>query len=435
MPNFYKKSLIALLIASSLFLTACHDDSDSHKSNTGNQQTPIHYSTYLSEKEFVDLQNKPLDSLENASRLSVMRYKMPNVLGKDAEATAIVMYPKGETPKEGWKVVVWEHGTLGVGDNCAPSKAALSDRVKPMAEDLLKAGYVVIAVDYEGLGTPGIHPYLHLESEANSAIYAVKAFKEKYASKFNGAWMSVGQSQGGQASLGTAEYANNDVNYKGAVAGAPASNLGYIITNVAPQALAEIETKENLAGIPLEDRTSVQSYATLLAYAALVGVGIKAYEPNFNYLPMFEEASQKSAKLAEGSNGEDGLCLADIVSSYKQDIIQFMQENPNSKVMDFKGVSANELNKNSVLQKFMTEISQPGTKPIDKPILVIQGTADTNVPHAVTEIMVNKLKAISPNNQEITMLSVPGATHTQAIVWEQAELLAFIQKHMPINQQ
>lgn len=436
MTNFHKKSLIVLLISSSVLLSACHDDKDSSANSSNGNLVPIQpitYVSYISENGFIDSKNEEIDSLENASRLSIMKYKMPNVLGKEAEATAIVMYPKVEAPKDGWRVVVWEHGTLGIGDHCAQSKAPLNERVRAMAEDLLALGYVVIAVDYEGLGTPGIHPYLHLESEAKSAIYAVKAFKEKYGTKVNGAWMSVGQSQGGQASLGTAEYANNDVNYKGAVAGAPASNLGYIITQVAPQALASIEVKENEAGVPLESRNSVQSYATLLAYAALVGVGIKAYEPDFNYLPMFEESSQKSAKLAEGTNGEDGLCLTDIVNSYKHDIITFMNQDTSRKVMDFPGISQQELNGNAILQRFMSEISQPGTKPIDKPILVIQGEADTNVPYAVTTIMVNKLKVLSPNNQEITLLPVPNATHTQAIDWKRAELVEFIQKHMPVN--
>jgi hypothetical protein len=107
--------------------------------------------------------------------------------------------------------------------------------------------------------------------------------------------MSAGQSQGGQASLGTAEYANADATYKGAVAGAPASSLGKIILEVAPTALAGIELKEIAAGVPLANRVSVDSYATLLAYAALTVVGIKAYEPRFNYRDIFQERAKSLA--------------------------------------------------------------------------------------------------------------------------------------------
>lgn len=426
MTNLYKKSLLAFLVSSCLFLTACNDNDDSSSQIIAPQHT-----NYVAESAFTNGKSEPIDTLDNASSLMIMTYKMPSVLKETVEATAVVMYPKISPPKDGWRVVVWQHGTLGVGDTCAQSRMPFNERVKPMAEELLALGYVVIAVDYEGLGTRGIHPYLHLESEANSAIYAVKAFKEKYGSKVNDAWMSVGQSQGGQASLGTAEYANNDENYKGAVAGAPASNLGFIITDVAPKALSAIELKEDSVGLPLDQRTSIQSYATLLGYAALAGVGIKAYEPNFDYLSMFENRSQKSALLAEGTNGENGLCLADLVSAYKEDIINFMEEDSTRKVMDFPGINHTVLSTNPIIQKFMNEISQPGTKPIDKPILVIQGQADTSVPHDVTLMMVNNLQKLSPNNRDITMLSVPNATHTQAIDWKRSELINFIKEHMP----
>ncbi|WP_228146025.1 alpha/beta hydrolase family protein [Acinetobacter sp. ANC 4558] len=428
MSNFYKKTGLALLIASSLLLSACNDDNSSG-TKTGQVENPVKYATYISEAKYVDQQNKPRDTLENAVDISVMRYTMPNVLGKNSEATAVVMYPKTVTPSDGWRVVVWEHGTLGVGDACAPSNTELGVRFKPLADELLALGYVVIAVDYEGLGTPGIHPYLHLESEANSAIYAVKAFKEKYGARVKGEWMSVGQSQGGQASLGTAEYAYNDPTYKGAVAGAPASSLGHIITEVAPGALTNIEKSEILANIPLEKRASIQAYATLLGYGALAGAGIKAYEPNFNYLAMFEPESQETAKLAAGTNGEDGKCLAEIVSAYQDDILNFMRADSTRKVMDFPGISTNELAKNPIIQNFMNVLSQPGLNPVNKPILIIQGTADTSVPFPVTEGLFNRLKAANPATS-ITFLPVVGATHTQAIVQKQPELVKFIQEHM-----
>ena len=47
----------------------------------------------------------------------------------------------------------------------------------------MAAGYVIIAPDYEGLGTPGVHPYLNLSSEAKSALAAVKAAKEHYGTQ------------------------------------------------------------------------------------------------------------------------------------------------------------------------------------------------------------------------------------------------------------
>lgn len=157
-----KRSKIALALTvavSMLSLTACNDDDDSPASN----QQP----TYLSEG------NYSLDTVENSSSIKVMTYNMTNVQGKTATATAMVLFPQVARPKDGYRVVVWEHGTVGVGDSCAPSNNMIHPRFKILADSLLAAGYVIVAPDYKGLGTPGIHPYLNLSSAAKSALSAV----------------------------------------------------------------------------------------------------------------------------------------------------------------------------------------------------------------------------------------------------------------------
>ncbi|QHH94618.1 alpha/beta hydrolase [Acinetobacter gyllenbergii] len=420
-----KRSRIALAMTfsiSALFLTACNDNDDNYTGVDSGK-------TYLSETTYSK------DKVENASSIKVMTYNMVNVQGRTAKATALVMFPKAAQPVDGYRVVVWEHGTVGVADSCAPSNNAIGARFRILAESLLAAGYVVVAPDYEGLGTPGIHPYLNLGSEAKSAIAAVKAAKDHYGAKLNGEWMSAGQSQGGQASLGTAEYANADATYKGAVAGAPASSLGKIILEVAPTALAGIELKEIAAGVPLVNRVSVDSYATLLAYAALTGVGIKAYEPRFNYRDIFQERAKSLAEFAEGTTGENGLCLdndADpslsLIEKFKADIIQFMTVNPDKKVMDYPGLDTNNFKNNETVQKFLVA-NQPGTKRIDKPVYIVQGTADTNVPFPVTQALVANLQALG--SPSIKLDPVVNATHTQAIVCRNLDVYNFIQSKMP----
>lgn len=419
-----KRSKIALAITlsiSALFLTACNDDDDDYTGVNPDK-------TYISEKAYSK------DSLEGASSIKVMTYNMVNVQGKTAEATALVMFPKIAQPKDGYRVVVWEHGTVGVGDSCAPSNNTINPRFKILADTLLAAGYVIVAPDYEGLGTKGIHPYLNLASEAKSALAAVKAVKDHYGTQLNGDWMSVGQSQGGQASLGTAEYANTDITYKGAVAGAPASSLGTIILDVAPNALALIEQQEIAGNVALDKRVSVDSYATLLAYAALTGVGIKAYEPRFEYRDIFQTRTKPLAEFAEGSTGENGLCLdsADpslsLINKFKEDIIRFMTDNPDKKVMDYPGLDANNFKSNETVQKFLLA-SQPGTKRLDKPVYIAQGKLDTNVPYPITQMMVAGLVTLGSPNIKLDL--VENATHTQAIVCKNADIYQFIQTNMP----
>ena len=68
--------------------------------------------------------------------------------------------------------------------------------------------------------------------------------------------------------------------------------------NPAPAALANIEQAEVANNVPLVNRVSVDSYATLLAYAALTGVGIKAYEPRFDYRDIFQDRAKSLAEFA-----------------------------------------------------------------------------------------------------------------------------------------
>ena len=79
-----------------------------------------------------------------------------------------VSVPKGRAPKGGWPVISWGHGTTGIADACAPSRDSASnpahgliDYAYPLLQRWLKAGYAVVRTDYQGLGTPGAHPYRH----------------------------------------------------------------------------------------------------------------------------------------------------------------------------------------------------------------------------------------------------------------------------------
>lgn len=405
MKEIFKRSLLVIACSSALFLSACNDDD--------NDSEYVSTTSYLSESTY------NLDKINGAASVNVMSYSMPNVLGETKKATAMVFVPKTPQPADGWRIVVWEHGTVGVGDSCAPSNNTFNPRFKSMAESLLAQGYVVVAPDYEGLGTPGIHPYLNLSSAAKSAINAVKAYKEHYGSKINGAWMSVGQSQGGHGSLATAEYANNDANYKGAVAGAPASSLGYIISVVAPKALKDLSDAGQVD-------TAVEVYAELLAYAAYTTVGIKAYEPRFNYQDLFQTRSKALAELAEGTTGDNGMCLSELHDEFAKDIRAYLKENTGKTVPDYPGLTA-DFQSNVTVQKFLVD-NQPATKKINTPVMIIQGTADMAVPYPVTDALQKNLTALGT---KVTFLPVVGATHTQAIVDKNPELVAFIKQNMP----
>jgi len=459
-----KRSNIALAITlsiSALFLTACNDDDDN-------------YTGIDTNKAYVSESNYAIDKVDNASTIKVMTYNMANVQGKTATATAMVLFPKATQPKDGYRVVVWEHGTVGVGDGCAPSKNAINPRFKILAESLLAAGYVIVAPDYEGLGTQGVHPYLNLSSEAKSALAAVKAVKEHYGAQLKGDWMSIGQSQGGHASLGTAEFANTDASYKGAVAGAPASSLGTIIqiyidpamnqdSNFAVSKLdqairarrqidaaiaaGQMSPNDPLAlAVPTIDKTA-EGYAELLAYAAFASAGIKAQQPDYDLKAIFTSGAADIAELAYGRTGDDGACLSypapdsanGLQDKFKAGILAFLAD-PTHQIAQY-GIDLNKFKTDQVVQNFLTA-TQPATnataeKVIKTPVFMIQGEKDQAVLPVVTQGLFANMKANAVKffpqagyDKGYKLTIVPNATHTQAIICENANAVDFIQANM-----
>ncbi|MEM7162684.1 MAG: T9SS type A sorting domain-containing protein [Bacteroidota bacterium] len=71
-------------------------------------------------------------------------------------------------------------------------------------------GYVSILPDYLGLGdSPGLHPYVHAESQAEASFHMIRAAEEFCANNnvnLNGQLFLTGYSQGGHASMGLLKY-------------------------------------------------------------------------------------------------------------------------------------------------------------------------------------------------------------------------------------
>src|SRR4051794_35577771 len=66
-------------------------------------------------------------AVTNAAKLAsarsnrVVLYKSTGVDGRAVAVSGLVSIPEGKTPKGGWPVVTWAHGTTGIADECAPS--------------------------------------------------------------------------------------------------------------------------------------------------------------------------------------------------------------------------------------------------------------------------------------------------------------------------
>src|SRR5207248_1880631 len=160
-------------------------------------------------------------------------YRSTSVDGKPIAVSGTVAIPKGTPPQGGWPVISWAHGTSGGADPCAPSLDGPDHHATgdiPYTNNLLnkwvKAGYVVLRTDYEGLGTPGPHLFGIGHSEARGVIDIVRAARQ-LDSDIGRRWLVAGHSQGGQAALFAAADAARwapELKLRGAIALAPLSH-------------------------------------------------------------------------------------------------------------------------------------------------------------------------------------------------------------------
>lgn len=154
--------------------------------------------------------------------------------GGPTEVSGVVFAPKGQPPQQGWPVVSVGHGTTGIDDECAPSRAPDLRGYIWMVRNLTRRGWVVAITDYEGLGTPGPHPYLEPRSAGFNVIDAARAA----VSIVEGAsttWASIGTSQGGQATWSAAELAPSyapELKFVGSVALSPSADLTDMATHI-----------------------------------------------------------------------------------------------------------------------------------------------------------------------------------------------------------
>ena len=173
-------------------------------------------------------------ALAQAASNRLVLYRSTGVDGKPVAVSGTVSLPKGKAPKGGWPVITWAHGTTGIADQCAPSRDTASNPdhllnayAYPVLNAWLKAGYAVVRTDYEGLGTPGVHPYLNGRSEGRAVLDVVRAART-LAPSLSRRYLIAGHSQGGQAALFAARLAPTyaaGLQLRGTLAYAPVSHL------------------------------------------------------------------------------------------------------------------------------------------------------------------------------------------------------------------
>ncbi|MGJ8535834.1 MAG: alpha/beta hydrolase [Parasphingopyxis sp.] len=159
----------------------------------------------------VVLRQEPLEehqSIEEAARNIRLLYSSTD--GLDGETrlavSGVLFIPSGTPPEGGWPLMAWTHGTVGIADICSPSWNGRQQQDVDYLGFWLDQGFAVVASDYQGLGTPGTHPYLATRPAAYSNLDIIRAVQSADF-PVSDRVVLIGQSQGAGAAIATASYA------------------------------------------------------------------------------------------------------------------------------------------------------------------------------------------------------------------------------------
>ena len=314
-------------------------------------------------------------------------YSSRSPQGDPIAVSGSVAVPNGKPPKRGWPVITWDHGTTGLADSCAPSRTDYGTALESFVDGWLKEGYAVVRTDYQGLGTPGPHPYLIGKSAARSALDITAAARELLPS-LSRDYVIAGHSQGGHAALWTAGYAESwqpDLRLHGTMAFAPASHIA-----------------EQISLLP-----ALTSPNPLSALAVSIFAGATTANPrivpekviNPAPLALYPQIEQKCLGELSLPDSFGGIAPADLIQD---------------------GADLTPLLK--VLTKNNPDIKTSA------PIIVLQGDADTTVFPQFTQQLVGELEA---KGDDVTYDVIPGADHGGVMVDGLDEADAFLKKNLP----
>lgn len=188
-------------------------------------------------------------ALPSAKTNTLVLYRSVDGKGDSVAVSGTVAIPQGTPRRGGWPVITWTHGTTGLAPACAPSRDTDNGPehdyiaiIRTLLDSFVKKGYVVVASDYAGLGTPGDHPFLQGVPTGRNALDMLRAAKALEPA-IGKRYAVMGHSQGGQVDLFAAaqgpRYAS-EFRLVGNVAFAPGSHIAGRLSTVMTSSKNEL---------------------------------------------------------------------------------------------------------------------------------------------------------------------------------------------------
>ncbi|MEE2031868.1 lipase family protein [Rhodococcus sp. CC-R104] len=281
-------------------------------------------------------------SVPGAASTQKFTYRTQWRSGESTTATGVLFVPPGASPAGGRPVVAWAHGTTGLADECAPSRNPRTSRDTEYLDHWLAQGYAVVAADYPGLGSEGLHRYLDGQSAANSIVDSVRAARAVEPA-LSDRWVVIGQSQGGHAALHTAHLAH---------VRAPELNFRGTVTTGAPSNL-ELLYPLGFPGFP------DLGLDGLTAFSAYIFAGLRTSNPSLDVDSYLTDVGREVVDAAEG------LCYDDLKARYAH--------------VEIGQLLARPLADERFRAAFADYLGVPTTG-YDRPLFIGQGLRDSMVP-------------------------------------------------------
>lgn len=311
--------------------------------------------------------------------------------------TGIVLLPEAASSDR--PVAVWGHPTTGIATACAPSRQKVPDSNIAGAQQLIDAGWIVTAPDYEGLGMDGLgpHPYLIGESLGRSMLDIVRAAAALPEANSSKQFAAYGHSEGGQAALFTGQLAPRytpELELTAVAAMAPSGELDQIFR----------ETHGTVTGALLGGFLG-GSWSKWF-YAADPGLPL---DERFSSELLFDQASWPLVEriAASCSVGEPSVIPLWGQIQTALDTETFWRRNP--------GVDdpwAQKLAENSA-----------GQKRIDAPVLLTVGSADDIVSPAAVAATEARYRS---NGTDVSIRTFTGGDHMSGVGLALSEVLDFL---------
>lgn len=316
-----------------------------------------------------------LDDVGHGRVYRVM-YTSRSVSGQPIVVTGLTALP--ENGGRDRVVLTWAHGTSGIADSCAPSKQPLGI-LAAVLDVFLQRGWIVTATDYEGLGTPGRHPYIAGISEGRSTLDAIRAAAQLPGAHAGRRALIWGHSQGGHAAMFAAELAPRwtpERRVLGTVSGAPPSHFDELIESL---------------------RTS-----DYRGYVALAAAGIHAAYPR--------------ARLSQVLTAKGRALLPVVDRACTDDVFRAFNAVPLDDV-----VKANP----TTVEPWRTILAanEPGRVITRSPLLIIHGEADEQIPPSTSQLLFDELCA---RGQPVERRTYPGQSHAGVILPSFAPMLQWM---------